>query len=334
MNKLSNLFVIVAVLSLTACFYDSKSNVVKLNSSNFHKEVTNSKDIWLIEFYAPWCGHCQRLTPEWEKTATALKGIFKIGAIDADSEKQLGAQFGIQGFPTIKFFGADKGRPEDYNGGRTANEITSFFFKKAKEIAKKRLNGNSSGSSSNKKAEDSKQKAKGPSSDKDVVVLDDSNFNELVLKSKDMWLVEFYAPWCGHCMKLEPEWNQAATQLKGKVKLGKLNAEQNKQIASKYGVRGFPTIRIFPPGNKSSSEEWDGPREASGIVSTALEKLEKFGYVPDVAQLTNEDQLKESCKDRVGICIVAFLPHIEFSSAKERRTYLEMLKEVSLRFKF
>ncbi len=48
-----------------------------------------------------------------------------------------------------------------------------------------------------------------------MIVLDSSNFEEQVFGSKDIWLVEFYAPWCGHCKKLEPEWNEAALKLKG-----------------------------------------------------------------------------------------------------------------------
>ena len=51
--------------------------------------------------------------------------------------------------------------------------------------------------------------------DKDVVVLTSANFDEVVMNSKDIWMVEFYAPWCGHCKALEPEWNIAATKLKG-----------------------------------------------------------------------------------------------------------------------
>ena len=53
---------------------------------------------------------------------------------------------------------------------------------------------------------------------KDVIELTDSNFDSLVLNSEDMWLVEFYAPWCGHCKNLAPHWAQAASELKGKVR--------------------------------------------------------------------------------------------------------------------
>lgn len=76
--------------------------------------------------------------------------------------------------------------------------------------------GSSSSSSSSSSSGSKKSESKGgSSSDKDVVVLTEANFNEVVLRSKDIWLVEFYAPWCGHCKKLEPEWNEAASKLKG-----------------------------------------------------------------------------------------------------------------------
>ncbi len=76
-------------LSFASVFsmYGGKSDVVKLTTANFNKDVVNSADIWLVEFYAPWCGHCKNLEPEWEKAAKALKGIVKVGAVDMDVEK-------------------------------------------------------------------------------------------------------------------------------------------------------------------------------------------------------------------------------------------------------
>ena len=51
----------------------SNTDVVELKSSNFDSQVLNSDSVWIVEFYAPWCGHCQQLKPEYEKAATALK---------------------------------------------------------------------------------------------------------------------------------------------------------------------------------------------------------------------------------------------------------------------
>jgi protein disulfide-isomerase A6 len=72
-----------------------------------------------------------------------------------------------------------------------------------------------------------------------VIELTDSNFQEKVINSDDIWLVEFFAPWCGHCKNLAPQWAQAATELKGKVKLGALDATVHTVMASRYGVSSF-----------------------------------------------------------------------------------------------
>merc|ERR1712156_1366399 len=71
------------------------------------------------------------------------------------------------------------------------------------------------------------------------------------------WLVEFYAPWCGHCKNLAPAWADAATKLKGKMNLGALDATQHGSTAQEYGVQGYPTIKYFAPGSFS----YDGLNE-------------------------------------------------------------------------
>lgn len=57
------------------CMYASNSAVIELRPNNFDNLVLNSDHIWVVEFYAPWCGHCQQLMPEYDKAATALKVI-------------------------------------------------------------------------------------------------------------------------------------------------------------------------------------------------------------------------------------------------------------------
>lgn len=53
--------------------YSPSSNVVDLNPSNFQQKVLESDSVWIVEFFAPWCGHCQQLVPEYTKAAKALK---------------------------------------------------------------------------------------------------------------------------------------------------------------------------------------------------------------------------------------------------------------------
>ena len=324
------------LISLSYSFFDSNTPVILLNGDNFEKEVVKSKDIWLILFYAPWCGHCQAFSPEYEKAAKALKGIFKIGAVDADKEKALGGKYGIQGFPTVKFFGIHKDKPVDYNSARKAESVIDFMFEKARAITNARLgmkknssaNNNAGSQQHQQQQQQQKQKAAEPGNEKDVIELTDDNFDSTVFNDESMWLVAFYAPWCGHCKKLLPEWTAAATQLRGTVKIAKVDATVHQKLAQKYQIQGYPTIKVFAPGKGDKKvEEYQGPRDTSGIVQYALDKLEKFGYVPETKQLINSEILKEECESRVGICVIAFLPHIADSSTKERNRYLDIIKD-------
>jgi protein disulfide-isomerase A6 len=119
---------LLAVLALSAVFtngefYTKRSGIVDLTAQNFRKEVLSGKSglPWIVEFYAPWCGHCQKLKPDYVKMAAKLKGIVNVGAVDCDNKAnaQLAQQYQIQGFPSIKVIAAD-GKAHDYNGPRTA----------------------------------------------------------------------------------------------------------------------------------------------------------------------------------------------------------------------
>jgi protein disulfide-isomerase A6 len=114
-------------ISFANAFYESASSKVeRLTAANFDKVVMKSDEIWFVEFYAPWCGHCKSLEPHWDTAARKMKGVVRFGAIDVDdaANKAIGSQYGISGFPTIKIFGLNKKTaPSDYNGGREADPI-------------------------------------------------------------------------------------------------------------------------------------------------------------------------------------------------------------------
>ena len=324
--------ILLSLISLSFSFFEPGTPVMLLDGTNFEKEVVQSEDIILVLFFAPWCGHCKAFSPEYEKAAKALKGVFKIAAIDASSEKQIGGKYGIRGYPTVKFFGLNKQNPEEYNQARTADAIINFMFDKARSIVNSRLNIKTSNSNSktNNNHNTNTNNNSNNQQKNDVIELTDDNFDDLIFNDDSMWLVAFYAPWCGHCKKLLPEWESAATQLRGTIKLAKIDATAHQKMAQIYQIQGYPTIKIFSPGKGSNkkTEEYQGPRDTAGIVQYALDKLEQFGYVPETKQLINNEILKEECESKVGICIIAFLPHIAESSAKERNRYLDIIKEV------
>ncbi|KAH0621975.1 hypothetical protein JD844_023799 [Phrynosoma platyrhinos] len=124
-------------------------------------------------------------------------------------------------------------------------------------------------------------------------------------------MVEFYAPWCGHCKNLEPEWAGAATevkeQTKGKVKLAAVDATVNQVLASRYGIRGFPTIKIFQKGE--DPVDYDGGRTKSDIVARALDLFSENAPPPELLEIINEDVLKQTCEAH-QLCIISVLPHI------------------------
>lgn len=106
----------------------------------------------------------------------------------------------------------------------------------------------------------------------EVFTADGENFDQFI-KDNSFVAVEFYAPWCGHCKALAPEWEKAAQKLKGDtekpIKLAKVDCteEKNKALASKFGVKGFPTIKVFRDHDAEKPTDYEGPRESPGIES-------------------------------------------------------------------
>ncbi|XP_061342433.1 protein disulfide isomerase-like 2-3 [Gastrolobium bilobum] len=298
--------------------YGSSSPVVQLNPSNFKSKVLNSNGVVLVEFFAPWCGHCKALTPTWEKAATVLKGVATVAALDADAHQSLAQEYGIRGFPTIKVFAPGK-PPVDYQGARDVKPIAEFALQQIKTLLKERLSGKATGES-NKKSEPSAS-----------VELNSSNCGEFVLKSKELWIVEFFAPWCGHCKKLAPEWKKAASNLKGKVKLGHVDCDAEKSLMSRFNVQGFPTILVFG-ADKESPIPYEGARTASAIESFAQGQLETNVAPPEVTELTGQDVMEEKCGS-AAICFVAFLPDILDSKAEGRNRYVQQLLSAAEKFK-
>uniref|UniRef100_A0A7S0R2Q6 protein disulfide-isomerase n=1 Tax=Chlamydomonas leiostraca TaxID=1034604 RepID=A0A7S0R2Q6_9CHLO len=335
------LAVVLVASYANALPYSASSPVTNLDSSNFRSTLKKA-GFAVVEFYAPWCGHCKNLAPEWEKAAKAMKGTVTVAAVDADAHKDLGSEFGIQGFPTIKFLWmeGDKVKSADYNGGRTAKDIIAATFDKAKAYALKKIGEKGASSGGSKKAGGSGGNGGGDGgfySGTDVVTLTDANFQEEVAASGDLWFVEFYAPWCGHCKNLKPSWIEAATELKGKVKVGAVDCTAHQSTCQEFGVRGYPTIKFFGK-NKASPEDFNGGRDASSIVNFGNQRWSKLAPPPEVRELVDESVWEKECTGEDGagarqLCFVAFLPDILDSQAAGRNRYIKTLKELANKYK-
>lgn len=121
---------LAALPAAQAGLYTKNSPVLQLNAATYDRLISQSNYTSIVEFYAPWCGHCKNLQPAYEKVAKSLEGLAKVAAIDCDEEKnkQFCSMQGVQGFPSLKIVrpGKKAGRPvvEDYNGERTAAAIS------------------------------------------------------------------------------------------------------------------------------------------------------------------------------------------------------------------
>jgi len=125
-----SLTILCAALLLTAPARAAEDDGVTVLTAKNFDEVINANTHVLVEFYAPWCGHCKKLAPEYAAAAAELKASGNkavLAKLDADSEKELGKKFEVEGFPTLKWF--VNGKPQEYNGGRVTKEIVSWVEK-------------------------------------------------------------------------------------------------------------------------------------------------------------------------------------------------------------
>ncbi|ORY19525.1 thioredoxin-like protein [Clohesyomyces aquaticus] len=224
------------------------SAVLDLTPKNFDSAVLKSGKPALVEFFAPWCGHCKNLAPVYEELATTFQHASDkvvVAKVDADEHKDLGRKFGVQGFPTLKWFDGKSDKPSEYDGGRDLESLQKWITDKT----------------------GIKPKVKGKLPSK-IVMLDNTSFKEKVGKDQDV-LVAFTAPWCGHCKSLAPIWETLATDFANEpsVIIAKVDAEaeNSKALAADQGVQSYPTIKYFKKGS-TEPLPYDGARQEADFV--------------------------------------------------------------------
>ena len=87
-----------------------------------------------------------------------------------------------------------------------------------------------------------------------IIYVTDDTFEEEVINSTDPVLVDYWAEWCGPCKMIAPILDEIASEYNGKVRIAKLNIDDNPQTPPKYGIRGIPTLMLFKGGNVEATK--------------------------------------------------------------------------------
>ncbi|GIY62791.1 protein disulfide-isomerase A5 [Caerostris extrusa] len=222
-------------------------------------------------FYAPWCGHCKKMKPEFELAAMQLKeqdipGI--LAGVNAIKEKTVANKYKITGYPTVKYF--KNGEFQFDVNFRTADKIVEFM-------------------------NDPKEPPPPPPPEvpwsempSHVVHLKDDDFKTF-LKRKKHVIVMFYAPWCGHCKKAKPEFTAAAEYFKDepKVEFAAVDCTTFISVCNAHEVKGYPTLKYF--SYYKVEKPYEGGRTENDFVSYMLSASDS-GTPP--ASTTEEDPEK------------------------------------------
>merc|ERR1711974_87539 len=233
------LFILAALVALTLA-----SDVVTFNLENFNPSIAEGR--WFVKFYAPWCGHCKKLAPTWEEFATKSKGTYNVGKVDCTQHGDLCTSFGVRGYPTLKVI--ENGKYYDYQSARTIDAFEKFIKDGYKKAPSHDVQVSAKSSDSAHVTDAKKENA--ARSNEGAKVLSEKSFDEET--KEGTWLVKFYAPWCGHCKKLAPTWEELANGSGNKFSVAKVDCTVENGLCSRHGISGYPTIKMFKDGKMYS----------------------------------------------------------------------------------
>jgi len=308
--------VLLAVAVACSAFYEKSEDVVELTDSNFAAKVIGSDYVWVVEFYAPWCGHCKAFAPEFARAAKNLHGIVHVGAVNCDNEKNVCGSFGIQGFPTVKIFpwstvpvpNGEPGRimkePVDYNGQRSAASVAKAaidmlpnFVHKVDAKTEEKFMSNNLG-----KVLLFTDKKSVPTLFKALALEYRNRLHFGWIKNTEEELVKEHKVEKFPTVLVQKKGEETFTAFDGKVNFDTLNA-----FLKEYA----PAPRNMYAENQPSTEEEE-------LVSA--KPIDPTEY--ELKRITSADDWKVNCLNRAGVCAVAILDPYNYPDDLSRQEEL------------
>ncbi|AOW02760.1 thioredoxin-like protein [Yarrowia lipolytica] len=286
------------------------ASLIDLTDKTFEKSVLNADHPTLVKFYAPWCGHCKKMGPDYDQLASvyAHTDDVEIARYNGDENRKFSKKYGIQGFPTLKWFPGKGADPVDYESGRDFDSLVQFVQSKSGVKAK------------------TAPKSEGA---KLIKTVDDQSFADLFKNDKKYALVAFTAKWCGYCKQLAPEYEKvAAVFSRDPVSIGQVDCtepEPSHDLLEKYDIKSYPTLLWFEEGSTEPVKFEGGDRSVEGLVAfindkTGLNRNTDGSYNDYAGVFSGKllEQLKEAVENPTKVKeFIGEIPQ-SFSSVYER----------------
>ncbi|KAG0252461.1 hypothetical protein BG011_006947 [Mortierella polycephala] len=308
--------IISAVVAIAACSsslqgVEASAASPSLTVKDFASNIANGATF--VKFYSPQCAHSQKLAPMWEQVAAEHKDWkrtkgFKFAEVDCIAQGGLCEDNDVVSYPTMRLY--YKGMPAaKYSKKRSVETISEYVATMAAEYI------NVPKDVKIEEVGEVKVNALGK-----VVDLDIESFERRTQFGP--WLIEYYAPWCGHCKNLAPIYDEVAVALKDKVNVAKVDCTKNEEICRKEHVPGFPTIKLHQYGH---SIEFREQRSLESITEWCLGAI-----VPSVQPISLVDLPKvKSANDVAFIFIHDANTSPEITSQIEKQSQI-FYKQIAL----
>ncbi|OCF58204.1 protein disulfide-isomerase domain [Kwoniella mangroviensis CBS 10435] len=216
----------------------------QLTDDNFRSET--ARGVWLVEHFSPKCSHCRAFAPTWTQMAKDKQHLerlsgFHMAQVNCLAQGDLCNANGIKFYPQLMLYVDGEAKPH-YTGDRSYGDLEKFINERVTEYTQNH-------SVAGKDEQQEGSNGGRPNPDGQVMEIDEKQFEEY--KEQGPVMVEFYAPWCGHCKKLRPTYEKLAEAMKGKLNIVAVDCENHKGFCKNAGIQGYPTIRMYHHGTRT-----------------------------------------------------------------------------------